>query len=259
MQSGCSSLDFDAIKNSFLFYKTITNQYEDPKVLQSVRELIPKDVLSGELVPSLLKWFKDFMTWTPNQIACEACSTNDSPNFMQVKIEVGNSWQVRKTEVHTCSKCGATKKIPRYSDVLKIAETRYGRCGEWSILFGAILSSVSVESRIAYDYLDHCWNEVFLDGRWIHVDSTFQYPYSFDNPHYYERNWNKQYVYVLAFLPEKIEDVTNRYTEQWDAVLSRRQNLGKLGNINAGSIVGLQNFYANTQSLYANDTMSNLL
>ncbi len=250
MQSGCSTLDFDSIKNSFLFYKTITSQYKDPRVLEQVRELIPKDVLARDLVPSLLKWFKGFMTWTPNQIACEACSTADNPHFMQVKVEQGYSWQVRKTEVHTCSKCSTKKVIPRYSDVLKIAETRYGRCGEWSILFGAILSSVSVRSRITYDYLDHCWNEVYLDGRWIHVDSTFQYPYSFDNPHYYERNWNKKYVYVIAFSPEGIEDVTDKYTEQLDGILSRRKSLGQFGEINASSISDLQNFYAKVQSLY---------
>ncbi|MDE1763294.1 MAG: transglutaminase domain-containing protein [Thaumarchaeota archaeon] len=249
MQPGCSVLDFNAIKNSFLFYKTITSQYNDPQVLKSVRNIIPKDVLEGDLIPSLLRWFKNFMTWAPNRIACDKCNAgDDSP--MQVKIETGNSWQVRKTEIHTCSKCGAERIIPRYSDVLKIAETRYGRCGEWSILFGAVLNSVSIQSRIAYDYLDHCWNEIFLDNKWFHADSTFQYPHSFDNPHYYERNWKKQYVYVIAFSQDRIEDVTNRYTEQWDAVLSRRQGLGRSGDIDTGSISDLQRFYDSIQSLY---------
>ncbi|MDE1866757.1 MAG: transglutaminase domain-containing protein [Thaumarchaeota archaeon] len=249
MQSNCSSLDFGAIKNSFLFYKTVTSQYKNPQVLRSVRELIPKDVLEADLVPSLLKWFKGFMTWTPNQIVCDKCNTGDK---MQVTIQTGNTWMIRKTEVHTCSKCGTEKIIPRYNDVLKIAKTRYGRCGEWSILFGAILNSLSIESRIAYDYLDHCWNEILVDGKWFHADSTFEYPYSFDNPRYYERNWKKQYVYVIAFSPDKIEDVTGRYTEQLDTVLSRRKSLGQSGNINASSIDDLQNFYTTIQSLYSN-------
>lgn len=251
MQSSCSSLDFDAIKNSFLFYKTVTSQYEDPQVLRSVRNLIPKDVLEGaDLIPSLLKWFTGFMTWTPNQISCNNCS-DDSKNLMQVKVQTGDSWRVRKTEIHTCNKCGAEKIIPRYSDVLKIAQERYGRCGEWSILFGAILNSVSVKSRIAYDYLDHCWNEAYVDGKWFHIDSTFQYPHSFDNAHYYEKNWKKQYVYVIAFSQDKIEDVTGRYTEQLDTVLSRRNSLGKFGNIDASSISDLQNFYDTVPSLYS--------
>jgi len=252
MQSSCSNLDFDAIKNSFLFYKTVTSQYKDPQVLRSVRDLIPVDVLEGEyLVPSLLKWFVGFMTWTPNQIFCNNCNADDdSKNLMQVKVQAGNSWRIRKTEIHTCSKCGAEKIIPRYSDALKIAETRCGRCGEWSILFAAILNSVNVKSRIAYDYLDHCWNEVLVDGKWLHTDSTFQYPHSFDNPHYYERNWKKQYVYIIGFSQNDIEDVTERYTEQLDTVLSRRQGLGNYGNLNLGSISDLQDLYKHVPSLY---------
>lgn len=250
MQSGCSTLDFDAIKNSFLFYKTITSQYKDPAVLNAIRSLVPSGVERD--LPSLLMWFKDFMTWTPNQIACDRCSTDKEPLFMQSRIQTGDSWRMRKTEIHICKRCGSEKVIPRYSDALKIAQTRYGRCGEWTILFGAILSSVSVKSRIAYDYLDHCWNEVMIDNKWFHVDSTFQYPHSFDNPHYYERNWNKPYVYILAFSPDGIEDVTERYTEQLDAILLRRQGLGKIGDINASSIDDLKSLYNSVQSLYSN-------
>lgn len=250
MQPGNSAIDFDAIKNSFLFYKTITSQYQDPSVLKPIRELVPREAVEGDVMPSLLKWFKDFMTWTPNQIACERCSTNSNPVVMQVRVESGNSWQVRKTEIHTCDKCGARKVIPRYSDALKIAETRYGRCGEWSILFGAVLSSLSIKSRISYDFLDHCWNEVCLDGKWVHVDSTFQYPDSFDNPHYYERNWNKKYVYILAFSPERVEDVTEMYTEKLGEVMSRRRGLRQFGNLNTASISDLQDFYSQVPSLY---------
>lgn len=249
MQPACPALDLDTVRNSFLFYKTVTGQYRDQNLLRSIKSIIPDAALGGGQLPALLQWFKNFMTWTPNQIACENCSRENNPSLMQVSVEQGDSWQVRKTEIHSCKKCGARKVIPRYSDALQIARTRYGRCGEWSILFGAVLSSVSVESRIAYDYLDHCWNEVFLDGRWVHVDSTFPYPSSLDNPHYYERNWNKQYSYVIAFSPDRIEDVTERYTEKLDEVLARRKGLD-LGEISTGSMDGLQELYKNTQSLY---------
>ncbi len=249
MQSRCSTLDFDTIQSSFLFYKTITSQYNDFEVLKTVRQLIPNEVLDGEKIPSLLKWFNGFMTWIPNQIACDKCKGDDS-DFMQVRVQKEDSWQVRKTEIHTCSRCGAEKVIPRYSDVLKIAETRYGRCGEWSILFGAVLNSLSIKSRIAYDFLDHCWNEILVDGKWFHADSTFQYPHSFNNPHYYERNWKKQYVYVIAFSQDRIEDVTERYTEHLNDILSRRQSLGQLREVDVTSFSNLQDFYQTIPSLY---------
>ncbi len=110
---------------------------------------------------------------------------------MQVKTLPSDSPIVRRTEVHTCTKCGSAKFFPRYNDVLEIAKTRIGRCSEWSILFGAILNSMSMKTRLVHDYLDHCWNEVLLDGNWIHADSTLDYPISLDHPHFYEQNWKK--------------------------------------------------------------------
>jgi peptide-N4-(N-acetyl-beta-glucosaminyl)asparagine amidase len=214
-----------------------------------------------EDLESLLKWFREFMSWIPDQLVCSNCNADNDSNqasFMEAKVQTGNSWRVQKKEIHTCNICDAQKIFPRYNDALQIAKSRNGRCGEWSILFGAILNSVSLESRIANDYLDHCWNEVFLDGKWFHVDSTFQYPDSFNNPYYYERNWKKQYVYVLAFSSDNLEDVTARYTEQLDTVLSRRKGLGQLGSINVCSITDLQNLYSSIKSEYDGNALINV-
>jgi peptide-N4-(N-acetyl-beta-glucosaminyl)asparagine amidase len=92
------------------------------------------------------------------------------------------------------------------------------------MLFGAMLSSLEIKSRIVHDFLDHCWNEAILypDGKWVHVDSTLDYPISLNHPYYYEENWRKEYEYVLAFSADKIEDVTQRYTLQWEAIEQRR-------------------------------------
>lgn len=106
----------------------------------------------------------------------------------------------------------------------KIAQTRIGRCSEWSMLFGAILNSLSFPTRIVHDYLDHCWNETYIRSSWIHIDSTLEYPISFNHPHYYEQNWSKEYEHVIAFSSNRIEDVTRFYTEKWDnEVLIRRK------------------------------------
>jgi transglutaminase-like putative cysteine protease len=107
--------------------------------------------------------------------------------------------------------------------ILKIAETKIGRCSEWSILFGAILNSLSIPTRIVYDFLDHCWNESLIDKKWIHIDSTLNYPISFNHPYYYEQNWRKQYAYVLSFSADSIDDVTRCYTETWHKIKKRRR------------------------------------
>jgi hypothetical protein len=59
------------------------------------------------------------------------------------------------------------------------------------------------------------------------IDSTLDYPISFDHPYYYEQNWVKKYRYVLAFSPNILEDVAKRHTQQWDIVQQRRRNSHK--------------------------------
>jgi peptide-N4-(N-acetyl-beta-glucosaminyl)asparagine amidase len=58
----------------------------------------------------------------------------------------------------------------------------------------------------------------------MHIDSTLDYPISFNHPYYYEQNWGKKYSYVLAFSSDSLEDITKRYTQQWDLVQQRRKN-----------------------------------
>jgi peptide-N4-(N-acetyl-beta-glucosaminyl)asparagine amidase len=92
-----------------------------------------------------------------------------------------------------------------------------------SMLFRAILNSLSVPTRIVRDYLDHCWNESYIGQKWTHIDSTLAYPISFNHPHYYEQSWNKKYEYVMAFSSNSIEEFTRFYTEQWNSeVLTMR-------------------------------------
>src|SRR5919108_2994987 len=242
---GCSSSSLfglsssDRLKDTFVLYKKVTEQYRNPEILKIVRSLIPQDIVlqttkdDWNIVP-LLRWFKnDFMKWTPKDPVCEMCinrrsyghsnviggSSNDRsvavPPIMKIKkIIIGNSWKMRKLELFICSSCNYEYAFPRYAEILKIAETKTGRCSEWSMLFGAMLSSLEIKTRIVHDFLDHCWNEAMLsqDGEWIHIDSTLDYPISLNHPYYYEENWRKEYEYVLAFSADRVEDATQRYT-----------------------------------------------
>jgi hypothetical protein len=81
-------LPSDPLKDSFLLYKRVTEQYENLEILKKVRSLIPQDIIlkttikeDSNIIP-LLKWFKnDFMTWTPKYPVCEVCvNRNDSPS-----------------------------------------------------------------------------------------------------------------------------------------------------------------------------------
>ena len=211
-----------------MLYKRVSEQFVDNQVLEDVRNLVPADVLNDDdPLIALLKWFKqDFMKWTPTVINCPKCS---SAPAMQAVVETGASWRLRKIETHTCPNCGYIHVFPRYAEIPKIAQTRTGRCSEWSMLFGAMIGSVGMPVRIVQDYLDHCWNEAYVKGRWVHIDSTLAFLLSLDSPHYYERNWGKKYLHVLAFDSKKVEDVTERYTEHLETVLQRRAKSDSMG------------------------------
>jgi Transglutaminase-like superfamily len=219
-----------AINNTFLLYKRISTQYVNQDILGYVRRLIPEEVVKKteiedkeESLKSVFQWFKqDFMQWFPKDPKCERCNLPMDSQFIR-----GVSWKLRSTERYICNSCGAIILFPRYGDILKLAETRTGRCSEWSMLFGALLNSLSIQTRIVHDFLDHCWNESLINEKWTHVDSTLTYPISFDHPYYYEQNWNKKYSFVLAFSSNSLEDVTQRYTQRRDRVKSIRKERRK--------------------------------
>jgi len=207
-----------------MLYKQISKQYVNQDILEYIRSLIPEktgtEIEDKASLESILKWFKkDFMQWVPKDPKCERCNLPMSFQFIN-----GDSCKVRNIERYECSNCYSVRTFPRYSNIQEIAETRTGRCSEWSMLFGAMLNSLSIKTRIVHDYLDHCWNESLINGKWMHVDSTLDYPISFDHPYYYEQNWGKNYRYVLAFSSNSLDDVTKIYTQQWDIVQLRRKN-----------------------------------
>jgi peptide-N4-(N-acetyl-beta-glucosaminyl)asparagine amidase len=206
----------------FTLYKRISEQYNNKDIMNLVKGLVPDSIsklyYSEQDLKPILQWFKaDFMMWMPKLLKCKKCDTE-----MDIQIISGSSWKLRATEIYSCKNCGLERKFPRYGEIRNIAMTRVGRCSEWSMLFGAILNSMSIKSRLVYDFLDHCWNESLINGKWLHVDSTLEFPISLNHPHYYEQNWGKKYRYVLAFSSDNLEDVTMRYSEEWNNVLKRR-------------------------------------
>jgi peptide-N4-(N-acetyl-beta-glucosaminyl)asparagine amidase len=220
---------FPYTKDAFTLYKKVTSQYKDSRILYYVKRFVPEKIALelpmnnsstneiGCLKP-LLQWFKnDFMKWMPKSIICEKCKKPMYFEYIQ-----GNSWKLRAIENYSCTNCNSQINFPRSGMIKEIADYRIGRCSEWSMLFGAVLSSFSIKTRLVHDFLDHCWNESFLDGKWTHTDSTLDYPISLNSPHYYEKNWEKKYNFVLAFSDTTVEDVTFSYTNEWDNILQKR-------------------------------------
>lgn len=136
----------ETIKNVFLLYNGISEQYHDLKILEKIKSLIPEQILQlneDDKIKSLLGWFKnDFMSWTSKDPLCTKCTGEGRDKVaMQVQIMTGMSWKLRAIEIK-CNKCVYEYTFPRYGEILKIAEIRTGRCSEWSMLFGAIMNAL---------------------------------------------------------------------------------------------------------------------
>jgi peptide-N4-(N-acetyl-beta-glucosaminyl)asparagine amidase len=227
---GDNTFYFPYTKDAFILYKQVTRQYKNIEILDYVRQFIPNEIAREiknkrnkidniHYLKPLLNWFKnDFMVWMNKNQICNECKT---PMYFQYIN--GNSWNLRGVENYSCVNCKSQVVFPRYGDVKKIADSRIGRCSEWSMLFGALLNSLSIETRFVHDFLDHCWNESFLmDDKWTHIDSTLEYPISLDHPEYYEKNWKKKYSFILAFSDTNVDDVTKYYSQNLDIVYKRR-------------------------------------
>ena len=97
-----------AIKDTFVLYKGISKQYDDPDILNYVRNLVPGKLVSDTEVRDtdqrlrlVLQWFKkDFMRWIPKGPKCKKCN---KPMIAQ-SIK-GNSWKLRSMEMYTCNNC----------------------------------------------------------------------------------------------------------------------------------------------------------
>lgn len=126
------------------------------------------------------------------------------PNAEEVEGMAG------RVELYTCTNCQSEVRFPRYNNVVKLMETRNGRCGEWANCFTALCVALGHESRFVFDWTDHVWTECYItaEKRWVHLDPCEA---AFDTPKVYERGWGKKLTYILAFSNVEVVDVTPRY------------------------------------------------
>ncbi len=105
------------------------------------------------------------------------------------------------------------ENLKRFDFVPTLLKTRIGRCGEWAILFTAVLNSIDKRARLVLDFTDHVWTEFYSAiGEWKHIDSTLTPSQAIDNPFIYQDQWHKNLTKIIAFEPNMPpEDVTARY------------------------------------------------
>ena len=115
-----------------------------------------------------------------------------------------------RCEIYQCETCGQPIRFPRYNSVVKLLETRTGRCGEWANCFTGMVIALGHEARFVVDWTDHVWTEVWMEveNRWVHMDPCEN---AYDAPKMYEKGWGKRLTYVIAVSTKEVVDVTPRY------------------------------------------------
>ncbi|XP_053405664.1 peptide-N(4)-(N-acetyl-beta-glucosaminyl)asparagine amidase-like isoform X2 [Mercenaria mercenaria] len=181
----------------------------------------PKLDMQDCLVLALLNWFKNsFFKWV-DAPACRGCGGkpvlqgNIAPTPEELRFG-GN-----RVENYKCPSCQTFTKFVRYNDPGKLLETREGRCGEWANCFTLCCRAMNFEARYVLDWTDHVWTEVYSNSqqRWVHCDPCEN---TCDKPLLYEVGWGKKLTYIIAFSVDDVEDVTWRYTSNFDEILKRR-------------------------------------
>lgn len=108
---------------------------------------------------------------------------------------------------------------PRAEMPIDIIKQAKGRCGEFALLYNGLLLANAYECRIIIDCStlqdkskavagDHVWNEVNVDGSWMHVDPTER---RIDQPLMYAQEWHKDVNLVYAIAKKEILEVTKTY------------------------------------------------
>ena len=111
---------------------------------------------------------------------------------------------------------------PRAEMPVDIVLQAKGRCGEFALLYNGLLQANCYRARILIDCStlqdkskkaagDHVWNEILIEGAWLHVDPTEK---RIDQPLMYALEWSKDVNMVYAITEKEILDVTKDYRPQ---------------------------------------------
>ncbi|MDR3597088.1 transglutaminase domain-containing protein [Clostridium sp.] len=127
----------------------------------------------------------------------------------------------------------------------------HGQCGVFAAATYALFEGAGLPAKyiVGYEHGDaHAWNEVYVDGRWVFVDSTFV---RFDMP---IASWSVAY--------DSADSITNEDAKVWDGTvyfIDPKQNkvLQEIKNIPAGSLL-TETYGYNAADLYSDPQFTKL-
>lgn len=119
-------------------------------------------------------------------------------------------------------------------DIVSLDHSGYGRCGEFSLLYYGLCKVNGIPVRLIVDNSmlintsksgadDHMWNEININGTWMHIDPTQvsyfiqssikDYSAWINNPKAYVLLWNKDVNEVWSITDTEVFLITDKYRE----------------------------------------------
>jgi hypothetical protein len=140
---------------------------EQRKIYSEYKERDSPISMEMALARAMISWVHKNMVWM-DSVRCECGSETKATGLCY-----GSLLSASHFEVRMCKSDGKSVIIPRFTnpiDILTHGEKR-GRCGEYTDVAFMVAILVGLEPRFLYDYTDHVWIEVKVDGRWLHLDN----------------------------------------------------------------------------------------
>lgn len=177
---------------------------------------------SLSILKNLSIWFRDEFPYYYH--TCGYCGHKQQNQYLGTvySTKEERDYQSARTELYVCSSCGEVTRFARFNDMRKVLLTRWGRCGEYSVLMLLFLRVLGYQARWVVDRDDHVWAEALIEGNWIHIDPCEA---AVNEPFIYQ-GWGKNQTYIFAFTSDNVEDVTFNYTTNVTAVVQRRLDEG---------------------------------
>jgi hypothetical protein len=190
-----------------------------------IHDTSDEDSITLASLKKFLLWFRDEFPYYYD--ACLHCgnTVNNSYYGVVYPSEEERLHQAGVVELYLCgnAECAKTSRFARFNSVLQMLRTRRGRCGEYSVLVMRMLLLLGYQARWTVDWADHVWAEVLISGRWVHVDPCEA---AVDEPLIYQ-DWGKKQTYIVAYSFTDAEDVTTKYTTDYDGIIERRSKDGE--------------------------------
>jgi len=174
---------------------------------------------TGDVLQPLLRWFNSAYPYYQQQCTC--CGNKNATNLLATTkaSPLEHTFEATRTELYHCRACESYYRIPRYNQIRKILEEGRGRCGEYSMIFYHLMSALGYNTRWIVDWSDHCWVEIEVGTKWVHMDPSVG---MWNDKDMYKNDWNKRHMIILAFCQDGCQDVTEAYADNMVQARQRR-------------------------------------